>query len=470
MTCFTILQRRQCGAGASAGARWLLRKFRCDTSSPSSYRCFAGNRWLSSNDASPSPTTVATTQHLYMWGTDSGGSLLKPPQRRDETVLDVPMLIENWPSLLLNGSSDDAHSETAHLRIESIVCGPTDTAIVTTNGRCFVFGANKHGQLGLGHANAVTAPTEWTLPTADDTNTDANIISDSVADVSLGATFGAFVSRTTGDLYTAGFGGSTLMGGLGQLGHGDASSQWRATRVQSLVRDGCTVDQAVTGEAHLTVLTTEGEVLTTGAGSYGRLGNFETVDQLYLEPVEILTPASNIISIAGGKSFTLALSKDGVVYGWGRNHKGQLGTGLGLAVDMYAMQVVPEPIETSELSTRHIVSISAGHSHAAAISDQGELFYWGMALHLEPVKVEELLHTRMVAVSCGHDYTLALDEHGNLYSLGLGKTGVLGQGSLRRLNQPAVLEALDTQNSNGRRVVQFSAGWKHAACIVEESF
>jgi alpha-tubulin suppressor-like RCC1 family protein len=211
-------------------------------------------------------------------------------------------------------------------------------------------------------------------------------------------------------------------------------------------------------------------VLTTGAGSYGRLGNFETVDQLYLEPVEILTPESNIVSISGGKSFTLALSRDGVVYGWGRNHKGQLGTGLGLAVDMYAMQVVPEPIETSALSTRHIVSMSAGHSHAAALSDQGEMFYWGMALHMEPVLVEELLHTRIVAVSCGHDYTLALDEQGTLYSVGLGKTGVLGQGSVRRLGQPAVLEALDTNGaSSSRRVVQFSAGWKHAACVVEES-
>jgi alpha-tubulin suppressor-like RCC1 family protein len=407
-----------------------------------------------------------------MWGTDSGGNLLKPLHRNDEKLLDVPMRVENWASLLLNNNNnntDAAVTTDTVLRIQSIVCGPTDTAIVTTNGRCFVFGANKHGQLGLGHTNAVTTPTELTLP--EDTENDDET-KDSIAAVSLGSTFGAMVGKNnTGDnLYTAGFGGSALLGGgLGQLGHGDAAPRLRATRVESLVRDGCAVRQAVTGEAHLTVLTTEGEVLTTGAGSYGRLGNFETVDQLYLEPVEILTPDSNIVSIAGGKSFTLALSKDGVVYGWGRNHKGQLGTGLGLAVDMYAMQVVPEPIETLALSTRHIVSISAGHSHAAAISSQGELFYWGMALHMEPVLVEELLHTRIVAVSCGHDYTLALDEHGNLYSFGLGKTGVLGQGSLRRLGQPAVLEALDTNGAaSTRRVVQFSAGWKHAACVVEE--
>jgi len=134
-----------------------------------------------------------------------------------------------------------------------------------------------------------------------------------------------------------------------------------------LVEDGCFVDQVQVGESHMTVLTTEGEVLTTGAGSYGRLGNFDTVDQLYLEPVELLTSASGVIQIAGGKSFTLALTNDGVVYGWGRNHKGQLGTGLGLAVDMYAMQAVPEPIEADELLGRKVTKIAAGHSHAACV-------------------------------------------------------------------------------------------------------
>jgi alpha-tubulin suppressor-like RCC1 family protein len=213
--------------------------------------------------------------------------------------------------------------------------------------------------------------------------------------------------------------------------------------------------------------------LTSGAGSFGRLGNYETVDQLYLEPVEVLTPETSIVSIASGESFTLALSKDGVVYVWGRNHMGQLGTGLGLhgtgkrwTNSPYSMQVVPEPITTSDLSRRHIVSISAGHSHAAAISEQGELFVWGMGLYMEPVRVEELRHTRVVAVSCGHDYTLALDVDGNLHSLGMGQTSFFG---VRRLNSPVLLEALETQASNGRRrVVKISAGWRIAACIVEE--
>ena len=159
------------------------------------------------------------------------------------------------------------------------------------------------------------------------------------------------------------------------------------------------------------------------------------------------------------------------MYGWGRNHKGQLGTGLGLAVDMYAMQAVPEPIDADELANRTIIKIAAGHSHAAAVADSGELFYWGMSLHLEPVRVDALLHTKIVDVVCGEDYTLAVDADGLMYSFGRGKTGVLGQGgSVRQLNQATRMEAFDDADDprKTRRVVQASAGWKHAACLVEE--
>jgi alpha-tubulin suppressor-like RCC1 family protein len=185
------------------------------------------------------------------------------------------------------------------------VCGPTDTAIVLSDGRCYVSGLNKQGQLGLGHKNATKTPT--LLPNM------------SVKSISLGQNSSALID-TNGELYTFGNGGSTLSG-VGQLGHGDAESYLEPKLVDSVVEDGCFTKQVEVGETHTAVLTTEGEILCTGAGSYGRLGNFETVDQLFLEPVELLV--SGVNQIAAGKSFTLAL-KDGLVHGWGRNHKGQV--------------------------------------------------------------------------------------------------------------------------------------------------
>ena len=298
------------------------------------------------------------------------------------------------------------------------------------------------------------------------------------------------------DLYTCGFGGST-MAGVGCLGHGTIDSTMQPKLVESIYEDNIFVRQVVAGDAHCTILTTEHEILTTGSGSYGRLGNFDTTDQLYFEPVEMTLPhSSHIVQIAGGKSFTLALTNDGIVYGWGRNHKGQLGTGLGLAVDMYAMQSVPEPIsDTSDLlMNTTIVQIAAGHSHAACLSDTGEVYHWGMSLHLEPVMVDSLLHTKIVDIVCGQDYTLAIDVHGHMYSFGNGKY-TLGHGKeIRQLNQAQKIDAFGTgieevqslvlpstgsssNSSNNdpnttkfiqRKIIYAAAGWKHAAVILQE--
>jgi len=237
--------------------------------------------------------------------------------------------------------------------------------------------------------------------------------------------------------------------------------------VESLVEDGCKVKDVTLGESHTTVLTSDGEVLTTGAANYGRLGNGETSeDTLYFDTVEIL-PSEAITQIAGGESFTLALTKEGVIYGWGRNNKGQLGTGFGMAVDMYAMEQIPTPMEGDELSNRTVTKIAAGCNHGACITSGGELFWWGSSLHLEPVRVAEVLHTKIIDVECGLDYTLALSEDHDLYVWGAGKTGVLGVGpDMKKVHQAQMIKSL---LSSDKEIISMSAGSKLAACLVKES-
>jgi alpha-tubulin suppressor-like RCC1 family protein len=86
-----------------------------------------------------------------------------------------------------------------------------------------------------------------------------------------------------------------------------------------------------------------------------------------------------------------------------------------------------------------------------------------MSLYLEPEYVGGLVHTKIVDISCGDDYWIALDKDGKLYAYGAGKTGVLGEANVKQLNQPRLIEALADQN-----VKSVSAGWKHAAAVVEE--
>jgi len=400
-------------------------------------------RWMSSSN-----TKNASSKVLYTWGTDHKGSLLQP-EVLDGKIADTPKVVKDWQSLL-----EDGGNLTNDVSIDQVVCGSSDTAIMLSDGRCYVCGENKNGQLGLGHKNPVPKFTLLELPPGE------NNEKVTVQSMSLGTNFSAVIDNN-GDLYSFGYGGSTL-DGLGFLGHGDGESYLTPKLVTSLIEDGCFAQKVQVGKSHMTVLTTEGEVLTCGAGSFGRLGNLQThEDSLFLEPVEMLR--TGVTDIAGGKGFTMALKDDGVLYGWGEGGQGQLGTGFGLAVDMYAMASSPEPIEADELLGRKVIKVATGATHTVCITEGGEVFQWGMTLFLEPVRVSELLHTQIVDVACGDNYSIALDENGQLYSWGKGKTGVLGQGSVTKLNQGQLIEALEN-----KKVTSISAGWQHVACFAEE--
>ena len=393
-----------------------------------------------------STTKSLKNTSLYTWGTNNNGSLLQGVDNNETDSMGI-----HWePQLAV--SANDLGS-----KVVDFWCGHHETLLITEEGIVWVAGENKNGQLGLGHKDPVPTLTEIKVDGVD-----------KFVKGRIGVSTSALIAEN-GDLYTFGFGGSTLRG-VGCLGHGDMESYLTPKLVECLVEDGCQVKDVTLGESHTAILTTEGEVLTTGASNYGRLGNAETAeDSLYFDAVEIL-PNETITQIAGGESFTLALTKEGVIYGWGKNARGQLGTGFGMAVDMYAMEDVPTPIDGDELANRVVTKVAAGTNHSACVTSSGEVFWWGVNLHLEPHRVSELLHTKIVDVACGLDYTLALSEDGEVYSWGSGKTGVLGVGpDVKTLHQAQRISKLMTEDGKSEReVLSLSAGCNLAACLVSE--
>lgn len=397
---------------------------------------------------------------MYAWGTSTHGCIPLPETESSSsggasgllrgskgTLVDHPKHIDIEEVF---GLSDDSNNDDKSTTITQIKCGKDNSAAVLSDGRCMTWGLNDTGQLGHGHTeNTITSPKALDLPF-------------DVSSISIQSSFSAVVASSdhNQDLYTFGSNGSAFQGGMGCLAHGGEDSYYSPKLVESLVEDGCDVSQVTVGESHMTVLTTEGEVLTAGSGSYGRLGNLESVDQLYLEPVELLA-SEHVVQIAGGHAFSLALTSDGILHGWGRNDKGQLGDGGGLMVDMYAMESLPRPIE-GQLEGRKVVQVSAGFAHTACVTESGELFFWGMGQSLEPTLISSMLNTKCVAVECGHNYTLVLTEEGNLFSFGNGKTGVLGHANTKTTTQPQLVEGL-----LGKKVVQMSAGFSHCAVLVE---
>jgi alpha-tubulin suppressor-like RCC1 family protein len=73
----------------------------------------------------------------------------------------------------------------------------------------------------------------------------------------------------------------------------------------------------------------------------------------------------------------------------------QLGTGFGMAVDMYAMANFPTTVESDEFMGRKVVKIAAGDDHSACVTSGGELFVWGMNVKLEPELISSLMDTKV---------------------------------------------------------------------------
>ncbi len=76
--------------------------------------------------------------------------------------------------------------------------------------------------------------------------------------------------------------------------------------------------------------------------------------------------------IENGKEFTIALKADGTVWSWGTNENGELGIGN--------TENKNEPTQNSLFNAQNspeIIDISVGESHVIALNKQGEVYTWG---------------------------------------------------------------------------------------------
>lgn len=78
---------------------------------------------------------------------------------------------------------------------------------------------------------------------------------------------------------------------------------------------------------------------------------------------------NNIVKVASGINYSMALSDEGKVYVWGNNTYGQLGTG--------GLKSASEPIILESLVREKIVDISCGDNYSGIVTQNGEVYTWG---------------------------------------------------------------------------------------------
>ncbi len=278
----------------------------------------------------------------------------------------------------------------------------------------------------------------------------------------------------------------------GGLGIGSVA---RALRPVAVRLPGGTVD--VQGGTDFTVaLTGTGQVWTWGGNRYGQLGDGTTTIGFAPRQVE-LAGSAPVASIAVGQDHVLALTRQGVIYAWGRNHHGQLGDGTvinraapvqvpvsdaaqvaagsagsaaliasgtaliwgrpipGLAGVAAADLAIPRPLALPEGTTP--VMLDAGQRHLVVLTNRGELLTFGVdpggrplpdCLPLDPS------WGRVESISAGDNHTVALTDTGVVLAWGANQHGQLGTGDTTDGQAPVPVRMPELRG----RVTELNAG------------
>ncbi|MBL9130935.1 MAG: hypothetical protein JNG86_07040 [Verrucomicrobiaceae bacterium] len=236
---------------------------------------------------------------------------------------------------------------------------------------------------------------------------------------------------------------------------GDGTTTTRSTPVavdMSGVMAGKSIIAVAAGEDHSLALSSDGLVFAWGNGSFGQLGDGLGADSH--TPVAVSTTGvlsgKTIVAIAAGSGFSLALTSDGLLYGWGLDLGGTLGDGAGITT-----QDEPVAVDMSgSLAGKTIVQFGAGAGFVMALASDGQVYGWGTASHVlgatnpstneSPVPVDDtgVFATKSVAqISVGMYHVLALTSDGLLYSWGSNSDGALGDGTTTTSPSPILVDA-----------------------------
>ncbi|KAJ9169888.1 hypothetical protein P3X46_018035 [Hevea brasiliensis] len=179
------------------------------------------------------------------------------------------------------------------------------------------------------------------------------------------------------------------------------------------------------------------KVMSFGDGGHGALGLPTSLTGLgtdAYEPTCVPGLPSDIVGVSAGHYHSLAVTSQGELWAWGRNHEAQLGRGLLASRDTWN-----EPKRVEGLNQVQVLSASASGVVSAAIGDDGSLWVWGKSKRgqlglgkgiteaLVPARVEALAREKIAKVSLGWGHTLALTDKGMLFGWGYSADGRLGK-------------------------------------------
>nr|XP_026484631.1 probable E3 ubiquitin-protein ligase HERC2 isoform X1 [Vanessa tameamea] len=328
------------------------------------------------------------------------------------------------------------------LRPLHIAGGSKTLFIVSHDGKLYVCGEGTNGRLGLGHSNNVSTPRANPYL--------SHVLVRRVAVHSGGKH--ALALTADGKVYSWGEGED------GKLGHGNRITLEAPRLIESLA--GERVVGIACGSAHSACVTARGHLYTWGLGEYGRLGHGDDTTQLLPKMIEALA-SFRVIQVACGSrdAQTLALTACGKVFSWGDGDFGKLGRGGsdGCAV----------PMNIERLNTLGVVQVECGAQFSLALTRDGEVWTWGKGDYFRlghgcdshvrrPTIVEALRDRRVIHVAVGALHCLAVTSDNQVWAWGDNDHGQQGNGTTCVNRRPAPVAGVEG-------VQRAAAGSSHSA-------
>jgi len=228
---------------------------------------------------------------------------------------------------------------------------------------------------------------------------------------------------------------------------------------------------AAGGYHGLAVLTTN-NLWVWGGDDQGQLGDGKTASEYYPTIPDLCSGISNLVSVAAGYDYSVAVDDNGVLWTWGQDAYGQLANG-----NDNASNVSPSPIS----GMSNFVSVAAGERHTLALLTNGTVWASGLdsngylAAYGQlgvgglpyPFYTNSLIQssipngTMIVAIAAGGYHSLALDNSGNVWSWGWGASGQLGNGGTTNLTTPTKLSTISN-------VIAIAGGYYHSMALTAD--
>jgi alpha-tubulin suppressor-like RCC1 family protein len=353
---------------------------------------YKGEQFLGDNPSNPVVDIAALYRHslavtadgkVYGWGANNYGELGITPLGNQT----APMAVSKGEYMGAEHLGDNPLN-----RIVKVSGGINMSLVLAADGTAFSFGLNDGGQLGVGDTLGRFAPAHVRRGEYPG----AGYLGDNPANpivAIVGGGYHALALTKDGSLYAWG------KNNAGQLGTGDMAARPAPARVMagaytgSPYLGGNPANRIVAigaGYEHSVVLLEDGTVMMWGNNAEGNLGDGTTGNRP--TPVRVLKgdyagnaflgdkPKNKVVMIAAGSFYTAALLRDGSVYTWGKNARGQLGNGTttGSATPVRVIKGEYEGIAwIGDNPIGPVTAIVAGEEHVVAIADDNEAYSWG---------------------------------------------------------------------------------------------